>query len=243
MQNIIKKTVLELYPNFLFGESFNDGHLGGCNIHGDPGSECPKMWKYIIEKYKIKSVLDVGCGFGFHLKYFKDILGLEIYGVEGSEKVKNLSFFPNDIISHDYSHGFSSISKDIDLVWSVEFVEHVNSQYVDNFMNDISKGKYAIITHAMPGQPGHHHVNCQNLEYWIDVFSRYEFLYDEQETKYIKKLALEDYNDYMNWLEIDPADRTFRTFASNESESNANKHKRSQPHVAENAIFFKKSNL
>ena len=132
------------------------------------------------------------------------------------------------------------MSNDVDLVWSVEFVEHVDSQYVDNFMNDISKGKYAIITHAIPEQPGHHHVNCQHIDYWIDVFSRYGFSYDSEETQIIRNISLEDYNEYMNWLDIDPSDRVFRTFASNESESNANKLKRSQAHVAENAIFFKK---
>jgi len=241
-EGIIKKAVLETYPYLLFGESFNDGHLGGCNIYGDPGSECPKMWKYIIDKYNVKSVLDVGCGFGFHLKYFKDILGLEIYGVEGSDKVKNLSFFPNEIISHDYSNGLSPMSKNVDFVWSVEFVEHVSSQYVDNFMSDISKGSYAIITHAIPGQAGHHHVNCQHLEYWVDVFSRYGFSYDPEETQNVRKLALEDYNDYINWLKINPLERDFRTFASNESDSNANKFGNSQAHVAENAIFFKKIN-
>ena len=31
MKGIIKKSVLEKYPDLLFGESFNDGHLGGCN--------------------------------------------------------------------------------------------------------------------------------------------------------------------------------------------------------------------
>jgi SAM-dependent methyltransferase len=240
MRGEIKKSVLESYSELLFGESFNDNHLGGCNIYGDPGSECPKMWKYLIDKYQIKSVLDVGCGFGYHLKYFKEILNLDINGIEGSSKVTQLSFFPNEILPHDYSTGLSTFSKKIDFVWSVEFVEHVDELYVDNFMKDISMGNYVVITHAIPGQPGHHHVNCQNLDYWISVFDKYGFEYDSDETKNIRNLAIDDFKDYANWLKIDISKRSFRTFASDEYDSNANRLGNSQAHVAENAIFFRK---
>jgi hypothetical protein len=240
MRGLIKKRVLEKYPNLLFGESFNDDHLGGCNVHGDPGSECPKMWKYLIDKYKIKSVLDIGCGFGFHLKYFKDVLNLEINGIEGSSKVVNLSFFPNEIIPHDYSNGQSPFSKNVDFVWSVEFVEHVGSSFVNNFMKDMAMGKYVLITHAIPGQAGHHHVNCQNLDYWTSIFNEYGFEYDPEETKNIRNLAMVDFNDYKEWLNREISERDFRTFASDEYDSNATKYGNSQAHVAENAIFFKK---
>jgi SAM-dependent methyltransferase len=240
MKGIIKKLVLENYPNLLFGESFNDDHLGGCNVFGDPGTECPKMWKYIIDKYDVKSVLDIGCGFGYHLKYFKEVLNLDIYGVEGSDKVRSLSFFPEEIIGHDYTTGISPMSNNIDLVWSVEFLEHVDSQYVHNFMKDFEKSKYAIVTHSTPGQGGHHHVNCQHSEYWINIFREYGFEHDPEETNIIRNLTIEDFEDYLNWCRDTNPDKQFRSFACNESESNSVRIMNAHPHVPETALFFKK---
>jgi hypothetical protein len=50
-------------------------------------------------------------------------------------------------------------------------------------------GSYAVITHAFPGQKGHHHVNCQQSIYWIDVFYDYGFVYDPVVTKEMKKYS------------------------------------------------------
>ena len=49
MESEVKKKAQELYPYLLFGESFNDGHVGGCNVNGDPATHYPIMWKYLVE--------------------------------------------------------------------------------------------------------------------------------------------------------------------------------------------------
>ena len=43
--------------------------------------------------------------------------------------------------------------------------------------------KYLLVSHATPGQDGHHHVNCQNKEYWIDCFKKNNFVELTEETK------------------------------------------------------------
>ena len=48
-------------------DSFDDGHLGGCNIKNDYGTYYPIMWEHMVKELGIKSVLDVGCGFGYSL--------------------------------------------------------------------------------------------------------------------------------------------------------------------------------
>ena len=232
----IKEEAKKIHPNLLSGQSFNDGDLGGCNVDGDPGTECPKMWKYLIDKYNIKSVIDIGCGFGYHLKYFHDILGLKITGIEGSERVKNLSFFPHEIIAHDYTKGKSTLTSEFDFGWSVEFVEHVGEQYTENFMPDFNRCKYVVMTHALPGQSGHHHVNCKNSDYWKNKFSSCGFGYDENETNEIRKLAMEDFQDFRNWQKNKSV---FRGPASQASSHLSNTHFLI-PHVAENALFFYK---
>ncbi len=77
-------------------------------------------------------------------------------------------------------HGF-------DLGYSVEFLEHVEEQYMDNYMYVFCGCKYVVCTAAPPGKRGHHHVNCQDTQYWIDIFAYYGFDYNEEETEYIRR--------------------------------------------------------
>ena len=69
-----------------------------------------------------------------------------------------------------------------DLAWSVEFLEHVEEQYIPNYMPIFQACKYAIVTHAVPGQDGHHHVNCQEKDYWVDKFREYDMIYQDELT-------------------------------------------------------------
>jgi len=235
----IQKEASQNYPTCLNDVSFNDGHLGGCNVKGDPGTECPKMWKYICEKYNIKSVLDVGCGFGFHLKYFKDFLNLNIFGIEGSEKVQQISFYPDKIAAHDYTKGPYFLEEKFDLCWSVEFVEHVNHEYIQNFLINFSKCKYLIMTHGLPGQSGHNHVNCQDSDYWINQLVNYGFHLNLEETDNIRKLAMEDYNDFRAWQKLDFNNRPIRGVACQYNYDVTYL----EPHVALHGLFFENKNL
>ena len=123
------------------GESMNEGHLGGWALDGDGGTYYPNMWKYIVDTYKIKSMLDIGCGRGYSTRLFKS-LGCSVKGIDGSIVAKEMTLLDeNEFISHDYTKGFSDIQETFDLGWSCEFVEHVEEQYMNNFLNDFSKCK------------------------------------------------------------------------------------------------------
>jgi len=50
-------------------------------------------------------------------------------------------------------------------------------------------GKIAVVTAAPPGWPGHHHVNCREESYWVDVFKNYGLRYSEQLTNEFKGLS------------------------------------------------------
>jgi hypothetical protein len=56
----------------------------------------------------------------------------------------------------------------VDVVWSCEVAEHIVEPKVDNYIDTLCNGRIVAMTHAVPGQPGHHHVNCQPSEYWIE---------------------------------------------------------------------------
>ena len=50
-------------------------------------------------------------------------------------------------------------------------------------------GKLAVVTAAPPGWPGHHHVNCREESYWVDVFKNYGLKYDAALTAEFKSIS------------------------------------------------------
>ena len=76
-----------------------------------------------------------------------------------------------------------------DLVWCCEFVEHVEERYVPNIVPSLSLGTLVAMTHAVPGQGGHHHVNCRTSDYWIGVMAAIGYQLDNALTAIAKNLA------------------------------------------------------
>lgn len=168
-----------------------DGHLGGFVEGGDPRCFYPEMWDKLIKDFEVKKVIDVGCGQGHACKYFND-KGIYTVGIDGSEKVlENAVFEP--IVIHDFTKGGMTEelrkSIDYDLIWCCEFVEHVEEQYIDNFLEVFSVGKVVAMTHAVPGQGGYHHVNEQEDDYWIKKMDKLGFIYDLVKTLEYRELA------------------------------------------------------
>ena len=54
------------------------------------------------------------------------------------------------------------------------------------------QGKYLFMTHAIPGQPGHHHVNCQDSSYWIDQLAKKKYKLLNEDSYTIRELADRD---------------------------------------------------
>jgi SAM-dependent methyltransferase len=156
-------------------------HLGGHlnKTHNDRGT-----LSFLISEFGIKSFLDIGCGPG-GMVALAQMRGLEALGIDGDwevEKEKDAL-----ILIHDFTNGPCFTTKaEFDLGWSVEFLEHVEEKYQDNYMQAFARCKYVVATAAPPGYPGHHHVNCQPLTYWRDVFDKYGFDYDNDVTQLIR---------------------------------------------------------
>jgi hypothetical protein len=168
------------------GHMHCEGHLGGFIEEGDPRTYCPQVWDYFIQQERVASMVDVGCGTGVACEYFSKA-GVVVTGVDGSESAERLFRVPGRMIFHDYAQGPLAI--EADLAWSSEFVEHVEEQYRHNFMVTFQGCRTVAMTYAMPGQAGHHHVNCQPGSYWVQAFRDYGFRFDEPATLMLRGLA------------------------------------------------------
>ena len=58
----------------------------------------------MVKELHIRSVLDVECGEGQSVEYFKKI-GCEVIGIEGSSTAIKNNVIPDRIIQHDYCDG------------------------------------------------------------------------------------------------------------------------------------------
>ena len=155
-------------------------HLGG---HGNKNHVDHGALDFLKEKFNVKSLLDIGCGLG-EMKTICDPRDISYLGIDGDWSVKRQH---DQVVIHDYTTGPAPLDdKGFDLGWSTEFLEHVEETYVENFMADFARCRYVMVTHAMPGKKGHHHVNCKKPNYWKGVFADHGFSFLDNDTKALR---------------------------------------------------------
>ena len=163
-------------------------HLGGNRLEGEPLTYSVDSWKFLISKFNINSVLDLGSGIGHNAKWFSDN-GIKTIAVEGLEQNVKNALIPT--IHHDLTRGKIE-TESVDLVICTEVVEHIEEKYLDNLLESLSKGTYILMTHGVPGQLGYHHVNCQKSDYWIKHLEKKGYILLENETEEIRNLSNKD---------------------------------------------------
>jgi|TARA_R110000824_G_scaffold164685_10_gene341061 cyclopropane fatty-acyl-phospholipid synthase-like methyltransferase len=126
-----------------------------------------------IRVFGIKKVLDIGCATGLYLKTFQmnNVSGL---GIEGSTIPQRLKWVPsNYIVQKDLRFEINKFSG-YDFVLSMEVAEHIEEEYADVYVNNLTKHNADTIfmTAAPPGHAGTAHVNCQPKQYWVDKIEK-----------------------------------------------------------------------
>lgn len=149
--------------NWFEGSDPDAPHLGGNILFGDPETFSPRVWDYLIDRFAPESVLDIGSGIGNAAAYFHR-KGVRTVAVDGLGENIDKAVFPT--ILHDLTVG--PVRTRVDLVHCQEVVEHIEERYLDNVLSTLMCGKYIVMTNALPGQGGFHHVNLQTTQYWID---------------------------------------------------------------------------
>ena len=155
-------------------------HLGGNIAGGDLLTQYPEMWRRIAGDLNVTSVLDIGCGDGAAMLEWREILGPggTIHGVDGWHENVHLAKQSNlDVHEHDFAIGpYTTPRREYDLGWCCEVLEHLTPVALTHAISVFTACKFLAVTHAMPGQSGHHHVNCQLPRYWIRFFKDIGFI-------------------------------------------------------------------
>jgi hypothetical protein len=180
------------YQGLSFRADRSEPHLGGNVAEGDPFTFSPAVWQYAIDRFAVSSVLDLGSGLGYASEYFFR-KGMRVIAVEGlADNVRN-AVYPT--LRLDLSS--SRVYCKVDLVHCQEVVEHIEEKYLNNLLSSLCCGKYVLMTHALPGQPGHHHVNLQPREYWVEHMRRRGYAYLEEDSERIRRLATSEGAKYV----------------------------------------------
>lgn len=155
-------------------EKLLPAHLGG--HFGQTNMDEPTL-DYLIARYDVRSMLDVGCGPGGMVMAARD-RGITAHGIDGDGLAAD--------IVHDYTTGPLPAYYSRDLIWCTEFVEHVEVQHQDNYLATFDAGRVLFLTAAPPGFPGHHHVNCQPEGYWVMLLAARGWALDTEATSWVR---------------------------------------------------------
>jgi hypothetical protein len=159
---------------------------------GDPHSYSPAVWQYLIGRFAVKSMLDVGAGLGHAALWFHRA-GIATVGIDGLKFNCAKSVYP--LVQADLSH--TAVYCPVDLVLCVEMVEHLEEKYLDNLLDTLCNGKIIVMTNALPGQGGYHHVNEKPTKYWIDHLAKRSCTVSKDDTEKIQSLAKAEGADHI----------------------------------------------
>lgn len=163
--------------------------LGGYVHGGDPATFFPDLWTFFARSLHVTSVLDIGCGEGICVRHFQT-MGIHADGIDGVDTGHTV---------HDFTTGPFTPSRTYDLGWACEFLEHIEERFLPNLASTFQTCKMLAVTHAFPGQGGHHHVNCREPDYWRGYFAALGFHVDEELTRVtraVSRATLDPYNHF-----------------------------------------------
>jgi hypothetical protein len=124
----------------------------------------------LIEMYKPRSVLDLGCNIGAWLKVFEENDVSDVVGVDGLNMIKSLMINENKFLAIDLTQPVL-LKRKFEICLCLEVAEHIEEKFADVLVKNCIRHSDTIIwSAATRGQGGYNHVNEQPHQYWIEKF-------------------------------------------------------------------------
>lgn len=126
---------------------------------------------YVVERYKPNTAIDIGCGNGYWLR---ELVNLGVTDITGIDEPQGKLVIPeNQFIPCNFNEGFYKCNRRFDLALCLEVGEHLPETMAESLVDYLADLSNTIIfSAAIPGQPGHLHINNQWQGYWIEKFRR-----------------------------------------------------------------------
>ena len=145
----------------------------------------PIVCKAIKDVFEPKSVIDVGCGIGEYVHYLNNNMNIDAWGIEGSKEC--LPYLTSEKIVIQDMRLRQYVRLRSDLAVCFEVLEHIEAEYSDIFVENLTNlSDRILVSAAPPGAGGHHHVNCQEQWYWHKKFFEFDYRHDEALTVRIR---------------------------------------------------------
>lgn len=140
------------------------------NVHFDS----VKVGEAFAKQYKFKSIVDYGCGIGSYLLgCFNE--GVKIKGYEISESALYYTY-PDLKPFIEYVDFLTIAPERYEVCMCIEVAEHIDPENSKQLVKILTMtSDFIVFSGAPPGQEGTGHINCQEPEYWIDLFKKRGF--------------------------------------------------------------------
>jgi len=125
----------------------------------------------IIEKLNPKSILDVGCGHGFFVGFYKMYYpDIRVIGIDGADAILT------EKVSNDIFYGDANMipfeDKSFDLVMSSDFFEHIKEEEIDRIYSEMKRvgermlSFIAVENKELTDKQLQYHCTNKPLEWW-----------------------------------------------------------------------------
>ncbi len=141
---------------------------------------------YLLETFRPRSIVDIGCGTGTWLKAFQNLGVQDLLGMDGEYvDVSMLQIEQSAFQVADLSKPLRSHRK-YDMVISLEVAEHIPASASADFIHSLTAlSDIVVFSAAIPGQGGTYHINEQWPHYWAELFKDLNYTcYDCIRTRY-----------------------------------------------------------